>query len=135
MLELDGILKKRKRDSLNSVICRRLLGGKNKTLRPTARTRKRFVMHKREPVISQYFIVFLVLSHLLHGLEAEDVEALGENLRGCVAQHDALHVDPDDVAGLVLLDAVAVVVELGEGRGHLVHELAERVQEEVVGDL
>ena len=77
----------------------------------------------------------MVLSHLLDGLEAEDVEALGENLRGGVAEHDALHVDPDDVAGLVLLDAVAVVVELGEGRGHLVHELAERVQEEVVRDL
>ena len=74
-------------------------------------------------------------SHLLHGLQPQDLEALGEHLCGGVAEHDPLHVDLGDVAGLVLLDAVAVVVELGEGRGHLVHELAERVQEEVVRDL
>ena len=50
------------------------------------------------------------------------------SLRRGVAEHDAPHVDLDDLAGgLVLLDAVAGVVELGEGRGHLVHELAQHV--------
>ena len=67
------------------------------------------------------------ISHLGDGLQSEDAEALLEDLRRGVAEHDAPHVDLDDVAGRVLLDAVARVVELGEGRGHLVHELAEDV--------
>ena len=49
------------------------------------------------------------------------------HLCGGVAEHDSSHVDLDDVAGGVLLDAVAGVVELGEGGGHLVHELAQGV--------
>ncbi len=39
------------------------------------------------------------------------------------------------ISNLVFLDAVADVVELGEGSGHLVHELAEWMEEEVVWDL
>ena len=72
---------------------------------------------------------FTVLrSHLGDRLQSEDAEALLEDLRRGVAEHDAPHVDLDDLAGfLVPLDAVARVVELGEGRGHLVHELAESV--------
>lgn len=35
----------------------------------------------------------------------------------------------------VLLDAVAAVVELGEGRGQFVQKVAERVQQQVVRDL
>merc|ERR1719264_2154996 len=80
---------------------------------------------------------FTVLcSHLGDRLQSEDAEALLEDLRRGVAENDTPHVDLDDLAGfLVPLDAVARVVELGEGRGHLVHELAESVQAEVVGDL
>ena len=73
------------------------------------------------------FHCLLRSSHLGDGLQPEDAEALLENLCGGVAEHDAPHVDLDDVAGRVLLDAVARVVELGEGRGHLVHELAQGV--------
>ena len=73
------------------------------------------------------FHCLLQSSHLGDGLQPEDAEALLEDLGGGVAEHDAPHVDLDDVAGRVLLDAVARVVELGEGRGHLVHELAQGV--------
>ncbi len=41
---------------------------------------------------------------------------------------------PSWIQYLILLDAVADIVELGEGGGHLVHELAERMEEEIVGD-
>lgn len=55
-------------------------------------------------------------SHLLHGPDAQDKEALGHDGSCSLAEEQAPFVDVDNLAcGPVLLDAVAVVVELREG--------------------
>ena len=77
-----------------------------------------------------------LILHSLDGLQTQNVEALGQNEGRDLAQDDPTGVDLDDLTGLaVLLDAVADIVELGEGARNLVHVLGQRVEVEVVGDL
>ena len=73
--------------------------------------------------------------HPLNRLESQNVEAVGQDLSCGVTEKDPGHINFDDLAGLVLLRAVADVIKLRESGGHLVHELAESVEEEIIGDL
>ena len=62
--------------------------------------------------------------HFLDGFKTQNAEARGQDAGGGLTQQDPGPVDLDNVPRLVLLHAVALLVELCEGVGHLVHELA-----------
>ena len=71
---------------------------------------------------AEFIITFSSLSlssHSLHRLQSQDVEGDPQDRGGRLAQQQPAVVDLDDLARLVLLDAVAGVVELGEGGGDL----------------
>ena len=55
-----------------------------------------------------------------------------EDAGGGLTQQNSLPVYLDDYPGLVLLHTVAFLVELGEGVGHLVHEVAQGVKQQVI---
>lgn len=84
-----------------------------------------FYFHFIETIIELF-------SHFLNRLKTQDLKALGQDHGRGLAKQDPAHVDLDNLAGLVLFHAVAVVVKDGEGGGHVVHELAQAVQHQVV---
>ena len=55
-----------------------------------------------------------------------------EDVSGGLTQQYSLPVYLDNHSGLVLLHTVAFLVELREGVGHLVHEVTQRVEQEIV---
>lgn len=73
--------------------------------------------------------------NLSHRLQTQNVEAFVQHQRRRFGQQHATAMDHHDLALLVLLDAIATVVELGEGGAHLVDEFAQVMQAQVLGDL
>ena len=66
-------------------------------------------------------------------MQAEQIQALLQDRSSQLAHDNAAHVDRGDgTRGLVLLDAVAVLVELVEDAGQLVNVLADGMKEEIV---
>ena len=55
-----------------------------------------------------------------------------EDVSGGLTQQYSLPVYLDNHPGLVLLHTVAFLVELGEGVGHLVHKVTQRMKQKVI---
>lgn len=75
-----------------------------------------------------------VISNLGHWLQTQNVEALVQHKCGRFGQQNAVAVNHHDFAVLVLFDAIATVVELGESGAHFVNVFAQMVQTQILCD-